>query len=134
MYDLNDAQPQMLPTGDPIPDGTFAKIRMTIRAGGVDGSVPMDKGLLKASAILTSRKAEARRFKRWVTHEVLPALRRRGVYDMRAVEPIDQLAPYLHDHQLRVLHALEAATDDTGVTVGRLPMITGLSIEKDGSP
>ena len=50
MYDLNDAQPQMLPVGDPIPDGTFAKIRMTIRPGGVDGSVPMDRGLLKASA------------------------------------------------------------------------------------
>lgn len=50
MYDLNDAQPQMLPVGDPIPDGTFAKIRMTLRPGGVDGSVPMDSGLLKASA------------------------------------------------------------------------------------
>ena len=50
MYDLNDAQPQMLPVGEPIPDGTFAKIRMTIRPGGVDGSVPMDRGLLKASA------------------------------------------------------------------------------------
>ena len=50
MYDLNDAQPQMLPIGDLLPDGTFAKIRMTIRPGGVDGSAPMDRGLLKASA------------------------------------------------------------------------------------
>ena len=50
MYDLNDAQPQMPPMGEPIPDGTFAKIRMTIRPGGVDGAGPMDKGLLKASA------------------------------------------------------------------------------------
>lgn len=32
-----------------MPDGTFAKIKMTTRPGGVDGSVPMDKGLLKAS-------------------------------------------------------------------------------------
>ncbi len=81
--------------------------------------------------ILSSRKPEARRFKRWVTHEVLPALRRTGVYDMRPAEPIDRLLPYLHDHQLRVLHALEAAADDTGlVPVGRLPTITGLSIEK----
>lgn len=29
---------------------------------------------------LTSRKPEAKRFKRWVTHEVLPALRRDGAY------------------------------------------------------
>ena len=49
MYDLNDAQPQMMPAGEPMPDGTFAKIKMTIRPGGIDGSVPMDKGLLKAS-------------------------------------------------------------------------------------
>ncbi len=55
MYDLNDAQPQMLPTGEPVPDGTFAKIRMTIRPGGVDGSGPMDKGLLKASATSDAR-------------------------------------------------------------------------------
>ncbi|WP_096701353.1 hypothetical protein [Magnetospirillum sp. 15-1] len=49
-YDFNDAQPQMMPTGELIPDGTFAKIRMTIRPGGVNGSVPMDAGLLKAAS------------------------------------------------------------------------------------
>ncbi|QPK78308.1 phage antirepressor KilAC domain-containing protein [Corynebacterium lizhenjunii] len=32
------------------------------------------------SAILRSRKPEAREFKRWVTHEVLPSIRRRGGY------------------------------------------------------
>lgn len=32
------------------------------------------------SLILRSRKPEARRFKRWVTHEVLPAIRRTGGY------------------------------------------------------
>jgi hypothetical protein len=36
MYDLNDAQPQMPPIGDLIPDGTFAKVRLTIRPGGVE--------------------------------------------------------------------------------------------------
>jgi len=49
-YDFNDAQPQMMPSGELIPDGTFAKIRMTIRPGGVNGSVPMDAGLLKAAS------------------------------------------------------------------------------------
>lgn len=49
MYDLNDAQPQMAPMGELIPDGTFAKVKMTIRHGGVNGSTPMDAGLLKAS-------------------------------------------------------------------------------------
>ncbi len=49
MFDLNDAQPQMAPYGELIPDGTYAKVRMTIRPGGVNGPMPMDAGLLKAS-------------------------------------------------------------------------------------
>ncbi len=48
-YDLNDAQPQMAPIGGLIPDGTFARLRLTIRPGGVDGGTQMDAGLLKAS-------------------------------------------------------------------------------------
>ncbi|WP_110687015.1 BRO-N domain-containing protein [Salinicola aestuarinus] len=34
------------------------------------------------SAILRSRKAEAKRFKKWVTAEVLPAIRQHGRYDI----------------------------------------------------
>ena len=48
-YDLNDAQPQMAPIGELIPDGTFAKVRLTVRPGGVDGATHMDAKLLKAS-------------------------------------------------------------------------------------
>lgn len=50
MFDFNDAEPQMGPIGELIPDGTFAKVRMTIRPGGVDGPTPGDKGLLRAAA------------------------------------------------------------------------------------
>ena len=49
MYDLNDAQPQMPPVGELIPDGTFARVAMTIRPGGLNGATPADAGLLKAS-------------------------------------------------------------------------------------
>lgn len=37
--------------------------------------------------VLGSRKPEAKRFKRWVTHEVLPALRKTGRYAMPGAEP-----------------------------------------------
>lgn len=37
--------------------------------------------------ILGSRKPEARRFKRWITHDVLPALRKTGHYAMTANAP-----------------------------------------------
>ena len=33
------------------------------------------------SLILRSRKPEARQFRRWITHEVIPAIRRTGAYD-----------------------------------------------------
>ena len=92
-------------------------------------SVVNEAGLY--SLILTSRKAEARRFKRWVTHEVLPALRRTGKYEMQQTELLEQVVPYLHDQQLRVLHAWRQQRPALGlVPVGRLPRITGLSIEK----
>ena len=37
------------------------------------------------SLILRSRKPEAKAFKRWVTHEVLPSIRRRGMYATESV-------------------------------------------------
>lgn len=39
--------------------------------------------------VLSSRKPEAKAFKRWVTHEVLPALRRDGAYEVPREEPLD---------------------------------------------
>lgn len=38
--------------------------------------------------VLASRKPEAKAFKRWVTHEVLPAIRRTGRYQADGVQPI----------------------------------------------
>ncbi|PHK93862.1 hypothetical protein CR162_16465 [Pseudoroseomonas rhizosphaerae] len=47
MYDMNDAE---LPRGsDLIPDGSFVKVTMTIRPGGLDGQGEVDRGLLKAA-------------------------------------------------------------------------------------
>ena len=39
------------------------------------------------SLILTSRKEEAKRFKRWVTHEVLPSIRKTGSYSLAGAAP-----------------------------------------------
>lgn len=51
------------------------------RAGGGRKSLYVtESGLF--SLILTSRKPEAKAFKKWVTSEVLPEIRRRGVYSL----------------------------------------------------
>ena len=45
-FDMNDAE---LPRGtDLIPDGSFAKITMALRPGGIDGQGEHDRGLLKS--------------------------------------------------------------------------------------
>ena len=46
--------------------------------GKQDLTVISESGLY--STILLSRKPEAKKFKRWVTHEVLPSIRRHGAY------------------------------------------------------
>lgn len=51
------------------------------------GYITNEPGLY--SLILRSRKPEAKAFKRWITHEVLPALRQSGRYEVAA--PMDEL-------------------------------------------
>ncbi|NJJ38581.1 phage antirepressor [Paenibacillus apii] len=56
------------------------KLTQTMFVSGQNRSVLMvnEPGLY--SLILTSRKPEAKQFKRWITHEVIPSIRRTGVY------------------------------------------------------
>lgn len=63
--------------------------------------------------IMTSRKPEARQFKRWVTHEVLPSIRRTGMYSARIPKTFSE-ALYLAaeqaamlEHQQRLLEAAQ---------------------------
>lgn len=58
------------------------------------------------SLILTSRKPEAKRFKRWITHDVLPSIRKTGSYTMSAApaqSPLETTAT-------RFLGAIETMT------------------------
>lgn len=50
-----------------------------------DMSVVNEPGLY--SLILRSRKPDAKKFKRWVTHEVLPSIRKTGSYSMQPTLP-----------------------------------------------
>jgi prophage antirepressor-like protein len=67
-------------------------LTMHTPSGEQDMTVVNESGLY--SLILTSRKAAAKRFKKWVTSEVLPTLRRTGVYIM---SPEDEDLPALAD-------------------------------------
>jgi hypothetical protein len=49
------------------------------------------------SLIFKSRKAEAKKFKRWVTHEVLPAIRKTGSYGNPGWPPTDRASYQLRE-------------------------------------
>jgi prophage antirepressor-like protein len=58
------------------------------------------------SLILTSRKAEAKKFKKWVTNEVLPSIRKTGSYTHPSVPTAPMADELLTDLQLRQLGEL----------------------------
>ncbi|MCG9076341.1 BRO-N domain-containing protein [Laribacter hongkongensis] len=68
------------------------------------------------SAILKSRKPEAKRFKRWVTHEVLPAIRKTGAYAAGATLPA--LPVPTQDRVSSILLIGEAVAKVPGVKAG----------------
>lgn len=60
-----------------------------VAAGGRDMLIVSEAGLY--SLILRSRKPDAKKFKRWVTHEVLPAIRKTGSYSVLPTTYLDAL-------------------------------------------
>ncbi|WP_185740549.1 BRO family protein [Homoserinimonas aerilata] len=68
------------------------------------------------SAILRSRRPEAKEFKRWVTHVVLPEIRQKGSYlapvalDMGAIRQLNQAVATLLEHNEQVTAELAEAT------------------------
>lgn len=68
------------------------------------------------AAILKSRKPEAKRFKRWVTHEVLPAIRKTGSYATPGT--LAALPAPTHDRVSAILLIGEAVAKVPGVKPG----------------
>jgi prophage antirepressor-like protein len=68
------------------------------------------------SAILKSRKPEAKRFKRWVTHEVLPSIRKTGSY--AAPGSVAALPAPTQDRVHAILLIGEAVAKVPGVKAG----------------
>lgn len=57
------------------------------------------------SLTMTSRKPEAKKFKKWVTSEVLPSIRKTGSYSTKPVDPMDLLGDPKALLQLTVQYA-----------------------------
>lgn len=55
------------------------------------------------SLVLGSRKKEAREFKRWITHEVIPSIRKTGGYSAGGANPFAAMIPKDYPSALRAL-------------------------------
>lgn len=76
------------------------------------------------SLILSSKLPSAKKFKRWITSEVLPALRKTGRYEIQTPEPVEQ-------RQLTVDDYIRAAHIIAGCRNERMPIVLAL-FEKSG--
>lgn len=66
---------------------------VTTLGGPQDMAIINEPGLY--SLVLRSRKPEARRFKRWITHKVLPAIRKTGSYTAPEMSLVQQIEAML---------------------------------------
>lgn len=85
------------------------------------------------SLILTSRKPESREFKRWVTSEVLPALRKTGQYSVKPMSQAELIAASAnllvsiersqaeHERRLAAIEADKLRAEEEARAVGALP-------------
>ncbi|WP_372400764.1 BRO family protein (plasmid) [Azospirillum sp. HJ39] len=88
--------------------------------------------------IFRSRKPAAKRFRKWVTTEVLPTIRRTGGYGKipgaYGSMNLELVTAYLHDHQIRVLEFLRRSADSANgqnvVPYSEIAKAVGLSQEK----
>ncbi|MCI9874473.1 BRO-N domain-containing protein [Pseudomonas atacamensis] len=84
------------------------------------------------SAILKSRKPAAKRFKRWVTHDVLPSLRKTGSYSISEKLTVNQQIS-MSKHRLGLVKELMRTRNRTvrdllGIEITKLSTAMGLPV------
>lgn len=97
------------------PDSVYARLdddekdtRLVGTPGGQQRMVVVNESGLY-NIILRSDKPAAKSFKRWITHDVIPAIRKTGSYSSNALSPLDVLKQMMttFEHQQRQLAALQ---------------------------
>lgn len=97
------------------------------------------------SLVLSSRKPEAKEFKRWITHEVIPSIRKYGSFNMaiprtlpdalnayaREIEAHQKTQALLEAQRPKVLFADSVAASHTSILVGELAKILHQNGVKD---
>jgi prophage antirepressor-like protein len=77
-----------------------------LNIGGLSGETNFVNEYGLYSLVLGSRKQEAKNFKRWITHEVIPSIRKTGTYQLEPKTPIQLL-----ELQLEALKEIDNKVD-----------------------
>jgi len=70
--------------------------------------------------ILASRKTEAKEFKRWITHEVIPSIRKTGSYKVPSVNEIDYKKLPSTNHAVSLLHKTFKIAGGNPISLGNM--------------
>ncbi len=111
------------------------EVTLISNEGGRPTNAVSESGLY--ALVLGSRKPQARPFKRWVTHEVIPAIRKTGSYNAPVLTDdqivhqalqitarrVKELEAKISEDAPKVLFADAVATSDTTILVGDLAKI-----------
>lgn len=111
--------------------------------GNPEKSIVNEYGLY--SLVLSSRKPEAKEFKRWITHEVIPSIRKYGSFNMaiprtlpdalnayaREIEAHQKTQALLEAQRPKVLFADSVAASHTSILIGELAKLLHQNGVKD---
>jgi anti-repressor protein len=105
------------------------KTTLRISEGGPEANVVTEAGLY--SLVIRSNKPEAKQFKRWVTHDVLPTIRKTGQYGgyqiphnyAEALRLAADQADQLIAQKPKVLFADSVTASNTSILIGELAKI-----------
>jgi prophage antirepressor-like protein len=85
-----------------LDDDEGCRIKVDTPGGEQEMSAVTESGLY--SLILRSNKPKAKQFKRWVTHRVLPSIRKEGYYgNKKKIEQLEKRNHFLTDHHLELM-------------------------------
>ena len=111
------------------------KTTLRISEGGPEVNAVNEAGLY--SLIMRSNKPEAKQFKRWITHEVLPSIRKTGTYSVKPMSQLEILAQatqllLAQEQSIKEIAATQAAHDDELLRIGhRIDSLDACNVNGD---
>ena len=108
------------------------KITLTFNEGNPRAGIPHSLTFVSEAGlyalILTSTKPEAKTFKRWITHEVIPSIRKTGFYvSTKELHRRDEIIDRLED-ELHLLRQPVGNVERIGVSVPQAANMAGVSV------